>query len=241
MSGSTLIENLFDCKIPRNDGKPEVVGVGGFAVVIKIKDNITPGEIVLKLIPCMGNAQRKAAYQERILEHLPPHKNTLRLLRFKETPASQLGDFFEEIVQVSRGCHAKFPENFNPEFHKNEEAVVCGAVYERVGEHDLFDWFMDGAANNVILKRLVTEDLVLGLAHIHHSCIAHRDIKLENTMVRRDSSNLSFVIIDFGLAVRANEATFVKGACGTGPYMAPELHSGKVCELVDLVDCRLCS
>jgi serine/threonine protein kinase len=74
--------------------------------------------------------------------------------------------------------------------------------------------------------------------HIHSLGIIHRDIKLENVMLKNDGH---VVLGDFGLAARLESsgspsrrrggsvrvdmrnAVKTRGVCGTLPYMAPEL------------------
>ena len=58
-----------------------------------------------------------------------------------------------------------------------------------------------------------------GLAYMHSSNIAHRDIKLENLIYNNMTDKVH--IIDFGFAVDCKQK--LKTFCGTPSYMAPEL------------------
>ena len=58
-----------------------------------------------------------------------------------------------------------------------------------------------------------------GLAHIHRAGIAHRDIKLDNLLVRED---YNVAIADFGYATR-HPVSHTR--CGTVGYVAPEVGS----------------
>jgi serine/threonine protein kinase len=64
-------------------------------------------------------------------------------------------------------------------------------------------------------------DLILGLAHLHGHCVAHRDIKPDNLVV---DQNFRLKIIDFDIAMRVeDEDEEVDDQCGTKKWMAPEV------------------
>ncbi|KAI0276610.1 kinase-like domain-containing protein [Russula aff. rugulosa BPL654] len=87
-------------------------------------------------------------------------------------------------------------------------------------------------------KKLASAELACAVNHLHNLGIVHRDIKLENVMVKNDGH---VVLGDFDLAVcleTANSpsprptgslpggkgnAVQTRGVCGTLPYMAPEV------------------
>ena len=52
--------------------------------------------------------------------------------------------------------------------------------------------------------------------------IAHRDIKLEN-IVMRDKDGLVPVIVDFGLSVFSDQTSYLFERCGTPGYVPPEI------------------
>ncbi|MCC6782683.1 MAG: serine/threonine protein kinase [Planctomycetes bacterium] len=72
-----------------------------------------------------------------------------------------------------------------------------------------------------IVFRIVTR-LARALAHVHERQVLHRDIKPSNVMLTRDGQP---ILIDFGLARRAQDATLTRtdGFLGSIPYLAPEL------------------
>ncbi|KAF8493797.1 kinase-like domain-containing protein [Russula emetica] len=87
-------------------------------------------------------------------------------------------------------------------------------------------------------KKLAFAELACAVNHLHSLGIIHRDIKLENVMVKNDGH---VVLGDFDLAVRLETASSpaprpsgslpggksnalkTRGVCGTLPYMAPEV------------------
>ena len=72
--------------------------------------------------------------------------------------------------------------------------------------------------------QVLLEKLIKALTYLSKKDIIHRDLKLENIMVKNPySKNPQPVIIDFGLSEYAdgNGVTFIR--CGTPGYIAPEV------------------
>jgi calcium-dependent protein kinase len=68
--------------------------------------------------------------------------------------------------------------------------------------------------------------LLQGVAYMHAQAVMHRDLKLENIMVRRDSrrnGRVMPVIIDLGLAEYVTAEKYLYVRCGTPGYVAPEV------------------
>lgn len=80
--------------------------------------------------------------------------------------------------------------------------------------------------------RWIIQSLASAIAYLHSKDIVHRDLKLENIMVKssyvddNNELNLNIKVTDFGLAVkkqgRRSEA-MLQTTCGTPMYMAPEV------------------
>jgi len=62
--------------------------------------------------------------------------------------------------------------------------------------------------------------VVKGISYLQSKNINHRDIKLENILVKEDDI---IKIIDFGFAVKSNKDSYQKLFCGTPSYMPPEI------------------
>jgi ser/thr/tyr protein kinase RAD53 len=60
------------------------------------------------------------------------------------------------------------------------------------------------------------------IAYIHEQNITHRDLKPENIMLT-SSIPPTCKVADFGLSKIVDDATFLKTACGTPAYLAPEV------------------
>lgn len=74
-------------------------------------------------------------------------------------------------------------------------------------------------------------ELCDAVQYLHDSGIIHRDIKPENILVRKDNRHI--VLIDFGLADKA-EFSVLKGGAGTTGYAAPEQWLGELSPAVDV-------
>ena len=62
------------------------------------------------------------------------------------------------------------------------------------------------------------------MGYLHEKGIMHRDLKLENIMVKRDevkSSRVIPVIVDLGLAEYSSSTKYLYTRCGTPGYVAP--------------------
>ena len=65
--------------------------------------------------------------------------------------------------------------------------------------------------------------------YIHNKNIYHRDLKLENIMVKLNGQKVEeCLLIDFGFAIKVNDSYKEKNLCGTLNYMAPEIFERNV-------------
>lgn len=62
---------------------------------------------------------------------------------------------------------------------------------------------------------------MMNLADLQQLDVIHRDIKLENIVI--DSNSLKTKIIDYGLAVYAEEEDYITYNCGTPGYLSPQV------------------
>jgi len=78
-------------------------------------------------------------------------------------------------------------------------------------------------------NRKLLLQLSSALKYLHANSIAHRDLKMENILVKTDEENFTSKITDFGLAEKQTVGTmsgkreFLEQFCGTPVYMAPEI------------------
>uniref|UniRef100_H0X8H2 Serine/threonine-protein kinase 33 n=2 Tax=Otolemur garnettii TaxID=30611 RepID=H0X8H2_OTOGA len=79
--------------------------------------------------------------------------------------------------------------------------------------------------------RWIIKSLASAIAYLHSNDIVHRDLKLENILVKssfidaNNELNLNIKVTDFGLAVKKHgrSEAMMQSTCGTPIYMAPEV------------------
>lgn len=62
--------------------------------------------------------------------------------------------------------------------------------------------------------------ILSGLDHLNDKRVAHRDLKLDNIMLRSPRS-FEPVIIDFGLATFVDDEEYLYNRCGTPGFVSP--------------------
>ena len=67
------------------------------------------------------------------------------------------------------------------------------------------------------------EGMLRGVHYLHSKGIFHRDIKLDNIMLRRDGNSYRPVIIDLGMAHYTENSNYLFDKCGSPGYIAPEV------------------
>ena len=73
-------------------------------------------------------------------------------------------------------------------------------------------------------KLAIFVEIVKAVDHCHEHAIMHRDIKLENVLVRvdQDATVTEVRLADFGFACASETLSSTENFCGSIPYMAPE-------------------
>ncbi|KAL3658658.1 hypothetical protein V7S43_016294 [Phytophthora oleae] len=111
--------------------------------------------------------------------------------------------------------------NFHQEFLHNESWFV---VMEHCAEGDLWDRVRRSPNGRVPEREALRlfREVTFGLHFLHTNGIAHRDVSLENVLVRHGVCKLS----DFGLSTDV-ERTCENEPVGKAYYMAPEVVAGE--------------
>jgi len=102
----------------------------------------------------------------------------------------------------------------------NEKCVFL--VLELMSSSNLYDEIVERDHLTERQASIVFEQVLEGLAFIHKSGIVHRDIKLENILVKNKGDLSCVKISDFGLSKNIQDSAPVT-AVGTPFYVAPDL------------------
>lgn len=73
-----------------------------------------------------------------------------------------------------------------------------------------------------LLKKIMKQ-ILIGVSYLHNLKIVHRDLKLENVLIKEKDDDVLVKIIDFDTSVKLTDRGVVSGLFGTIYYMAPEL------------------
>lgn len=101
-------------------------------------------------------------------------------------------------------------------------------VMELVNGSNLLRFSPSGKGMIESFARVVFEQLLKAIQHIHSQRIIHRDIKMENVMLDKRGT---VKLVDYGLAEKSLEGSDglkVTGYCGTAAYYSPELAQGEL-------------
>jgi len=110
-------------------------------------------------------------------------------------------------------------------------------TYESKGRHHVVMELCRGGAVEDILKDRPMPfseaealhmfcQMMRGIQYLHAQSVAHRDIKLQNLLLKEDKADLTegtVKLIDFGFARRFTPEEGMKTVCGSPAYMAPEI------------------
>lgn len=105
---------------------------------------------------------------------------------------------------------------------------------------ELFEYVQRRGRLDETTARCIIVQVFKALSYMHERGIVHRDLKLENILMRKEKAGQqsfyeSAIIIDFGFATYLNQetdrddidvkssSTFLQTACGSPCYAAPEL------------------
>lgn len=89
---------------------------------------------------------------------------------------------------------------------------------------DLFDYLYKYGPLEESLAKKVFRDICSAVKHCHSEGFIHRDIKLENILVKLDKQEniVGVYLSDFGLVLPNKTHTCSDGVSGTPAYIAPE-------------------
>lgn len=98
------------------------------------------------------------------------------------------------------------------------------AILMQRAKKDLLDYLIEYRYLPENLVRKIMFDMLNALNYLHKNGIWHRDIKLENIFVMRETNEGPYIVVaDLGFAHKFGHGFFTAVAQGTEPYAAPEL------------------
>ncbi|CAD8135671.1 unnamed protein product [Paramecium pentaurelia] len=134
-------------------------------------------------------------------------------------------------INILRSCdHPNIIKLY--EIYESEDYIYL--VMELLQGGELFDIILETPFFLESKIALIMFKIFDALEYLHTKNIMHRDIKLENILLKDKSENFDLKIADFGLASYTESELLIK-RCGTPGYVAPEiLDDQKYNEKVDV-------
>lgn len=141
-------------------------------------------------------------------------------IKFNHSDDEMLRDYFRKECEISMKAS-------HPNLIASYESGISGKdlylVIEFAPNGSLLDYLNKLAARRMTEDeaKVVTREILDGLAYLHEQGIIHRDLKLENILL---SKHMKVKIADFGFAKKQNSAKASQQTIlGTPSYVAPEI------------------
>ncbi|XP_033100172.1 testis-specific serine/threonine-protein kinase 5-like [Anneissia japonica] len=96
-------------------------------------------------------------------------------------------------------------------------------IMEYVPGGDLLDYINNKGHLSECESRRIFHQLLDVMTYLHNLDVVHRDIKCENILMDRQNN---IKLADLGFATFCDRSNFLKTACGSYVYTAPEIHEG---------------
>jgi len=138
----------------------------------------------------------------------------------------------EVILHQHLGKHA----NIIYMLGSGEDALWTWIAMELAEGGDLFDKIEADKGVGEDIAHLYFTQLISAVSYMHSKGVAHRDIKPENVLL---SAEGDLKLSDFGLAAlfkKDGNLRLCNTVCGSPPYIAPEIVSGRRSRRADLLD-----
>jgi len=172
-----------------------------------IKDSFTFGKVIGKgafstvyEATCKNNQKKyaiKVICKQKIVQDIQPLVREIKIMRkLKHPNIVKLYKVYESISSV----------------YLVLDYVNGGDLYHRIIEKKRF------SENSV---KQFTQKMLHVLDYLKTNGVIHRDIKLENILLKSNENDYDFKLIDFGLATEVAEHSTTR--CGSPGYIAPEI------------------
>lgn len=199
----------------------DVLGAGGFAVVRKAR-NLATGEIVavksLRASGAGGDTDEESGGESSSEEEDSDDDQNDGIRKMATMTMREIKRELVMMQQLSEHPHIVTIREFFTE--QNDEVVHV--VMDVLKGEELEDYLdQHGQLSEPDCKKVIGA-MLDAVAFMHSKGVIHRDLKLEN-FVLKEKSNLETVnVVDFGLAKALNARQQAQHVCGTLSYVAPE-------------------
>lgn len=133
----------------------------------------------------------------------------------------ELEELHNEVLMLSNVDHANALKMFD--YFEDADKATALLVTDCLEGGELFDKILEKAFYSEKDARSVVAVVLELLVYLHEKGIAHRDLKLENLVLRSKDDDTSIKVVDFGLAAHVSNAALMSNQCGTPNYVSPEL------------------
>lgn len=177
------------------------LGTGGYAVVMEATHKATGQKYAVKIMKIGKNVDDDSEDSDDVDELT-----------------------FEQIIDNEIGLVQKLD---HPNIIKLKEYFInfskCYIVMDLLEGPVLLDALLEMGKYIEKDAKLILGRLLDAVAYMHLQNVVHRDLKLENLVLKRPGDLSSVVIVDFGFAKAARARTKMQDVVGTPWYSAPEL------------------
>jgi serine/threonine protein kinase len=142
------------------------------------------------------------------------------IVAIKSIPKNHLCELTQNEIQIQSQVDHPF---ICPVFQTFEDASHIHIVLEYIQNGSLLEYISANTRLSEYESRKFFVQLLSCVDYLHNTLhIVHRDLKLENLLL---DHLMNLRLIDFGIS--KSDGSVMRTICGSGPYSAPEIHSGK--------------
>ena len=142
----------------------------------------------------------------------------IKVTNYYERTYKELATKSEMLLNLSHPNIIKFYDIFH-----DEASSYTFIIQEYSSGGELYHSLQKKFRYNQNDLSIILYQLINGVEYLHKKNIVHRDLKLENILLKSNDSTL-IKIIDFGLAL--NTPNTIKEVCGSLQYASPEMLNG---------------
>ena len=96
-------------------------------------------------------------------------------------------------------------------------------IFMELCDQNLITTIQECQSLSELQMKVILRQLLAAVAYLHAKNIVHRDLKLDNILLRFTDSGLEVKLIDFGHSQYVQEGEEMRRICGSHYYIAPEI------------------